>query len=232
MRLLVGLGNPGARYARTRHNIGFLAVDEIVRRHGFGPWRARFQGQCAEGTIDGEKVLALKPETYMNNSGRAVAEATRFFKIEPAQVIVVHDDIDLAAGKLRYKLGGGHAGHNGLRDIDAHIGNGYGRVRLGVGHPGVPEDVHDHVLDEFSRADMAWVNPLIEAVAEAFPLLITGDGQKFATRVALILNPPPRKGAATSEDAATPPRKGAATSEDAATPPPKPPRPAGGPDQN
>lgn len=193
MRLLVGLGNPGAKYARTRHNIGFMAVDEIVRRHGFGPWRARFQGQAAEGALDGEKLLALKPETYMNDSGRAVAEAARFYKIAPTDIIVMHDDIDLAAGKIRFKIGGGHAGHNGLRDIDAHIGNGYARVRLGIGHPGTSDEVHDHVLDEFSKADMAWVTPLIEAVAEAFPLLTPTDGQKFLTRVALILNPPPPK---------------------------------------
>ncbi|MQA65663.1 MAG: aminoacyl-tRNA hydrolase [Alphaproteobacteria bacterium] len=193
MRLLVGLGNPGARYARTRHNIGFMAVDEIVRRHGFGPWRARFQGKCAEGTVAGEKILALKPETWMNHSGRAVGEAVRFFKIEPAQVIVLHDEIDLAAGKIRFKIGGGNAGHNGLRDIDAHIGRDYARVRLGVGHPGVADDVHDHVLDEFSKADMAWVTPLVAAVAEAFPLLAGDDGARFLTRVALILNPPPPK---------------------------------------
>jgi PTH1 family peptidyl-tRNA hydrolase len=193
VRLLVGLGNPGARYARTRHNIGFMAVDEIVRRHGFGPWRARFQGKCAEGTVAGEKILALKPETWMNHSGRAVGEAVRFFKIEPAQVIVLHDEIDLAAGKIRFKVGGGNAGHNGLRDIDAHIGRDYARVRLGVGHPGVADDVHDHVLDEFSKADMAWVTPLVAAVAEAFPLLAGGDGARFLTRVALILNPPPPK---------------------------------------
>jgi PTH1 family peptidyl-tRNA hydrolase len=193
VRLLVGLGNPGARYARTRHNIGFMAVDEIVHRHGFGPWRARFQGKCAEGTVAGEKILALKPETWMNHSGRAVGEAVRFFKIEPAQVIVFHDEIDLAAGKIRFKIGGGNAGHNGLRDIDAHIGRDYARVRLGVGHPGVADDVHDHVLDEFSKADMAWVTPLVAAVAEAFPLLAGGDGARFLTRVALILNPPPPK---------------------------------------
>jgi PTH1 family peptidyl-tRNA hydrolase len=193
VRLLVGLGNPGARYARTRHNIGFMAVDEIVRRHGFGPWRARFQGKCAEGTVAGEKILALQPETWMNHSGRAVGEAVRFFKIEPAQVIVLHDEIDLAAGKIRFKVGGGNAGHNGLRDIDAHIGRDYARVRLGVGHPGVADDVHDHVLDEFSKADMAWVTPLVAAVAEAFPLLAGGDGARFLTRVALILNPPPPK---------------------------------------
>lgn len=191
MRLLVGLGNPGPKYARTRHNIGFMAVEEIVRRHSFGPWRARFQGQCAEAVVDDEKVIALKPETWMNNSGRAVGEAVRFFKLAPGDVTVIHDDIDLAAGKVRFKVGGGHAGHNGLRDIDAHIGKDYARVRLGIGHPGTSDDVHDHVLDEFSKADMAWVAPLIDAVSDAFPLLARGEGQKFLTRVALILNPPP-----------------------------------------
>lgn len=191
MRLLVGLGNPGPKYARTRHNIGFMAVDEIVRRHSFGPWRARFQGQCAEAVVDDEKVIALKPETWMNNSGRAVGEAVRFFKLAPGDVTVIHDDIDLAAAKVRFKVGGGHAGHNGLRDIDAHIGKDYARVRLGIGHPGTSDDVHDHVLDEFSKADMAWVAPLIDAVSDAFPLLARGEGQKFLTRVALILNPPP-----------------------------------------
>lgn len=204
MRLLVGLGNPGAKYARTRHNIGFMAVDEIVRRHSFASWRARFESQCAEGAIDGEKVLALKPETYMNNSGRAVGTAVRFFKLEPADVVVIHDDIDLAGGKIRYKVGGGHAGHNGLRDIDAHIGKDYARVRLGVGHPGLREQVHDHVLDPFSKAEMTWVEPLLDAVAEAFPLLVAGDSSKFLTRVALILNPPPPK------DAARPPHDGGA----------------------
>ena len=193
MRLLVGLGNPGAKYARTRHNIGFMAVDEIVHRHGFGPWRARFSGQCAEGMVDGEKVLALKPETFMNHSGRAVGEAVRFFKLEPADVTVIHDEIDLAAGKLRFKVGGGHAGHNGLRDIDNHIGKDYARVRVGVGHPGEPERVTDHVLDEFSKADMVWVTPLLDAIADAFPDLAKGDGPRFLTRVALVLNPPPPK---------------------------------------
>jgi PTH1 family peptidyl-tRNA hydrolase len=200
VRLLVGLGNPGAKYARTRHNIGFMAVDEIVRRHGFGPWRSRFSGQCAEGVVEGEKVLALKPETFMNNSGRAVGEAVRFFKLDPSDVTVIHDEIDLAAGKLRFKVGGGHAGHNGLRDIDAHIGKDYARVRIGVGHPGEPERVTNHVLDEFSKADMTWVTPLLDAVADAFPHLAKGDGARFLTQVALILNPPPPKSAGKKND--------------------------------
>ncbi len=207
MRLLVGLGNPGAKYARTRHNIGWMAVDEIVRRHGFGPWRARFEGRCAEGTVAGEKVLALKPETFMNDSGRAVGAAARFFKLAPADLVVIHDEVDLAPGKIRFKVGGGHAGHNGLRDIDAHIGRDYARVRLGIGHPGERDRVHGHVLDEFSKADMAWVTPLLDAVAEAFPLLVADGGARFLTRVAAILNPPPPKAApktAGGEPGATP----------------------------
>lgn len=193
MRLLVGLGNPGTKYAETRHNIGFMAVDEIVRRHSFGPWRRRFDGQCAEGTIDGEKVLALKPETFMNESGRAVGAAVRFYKLPPADVTVIHDEIDLAAGKVHFKVGGGHAGHNGLRNIDSHIGKDYARVRLGVGHPGEPERVTDHVLDSFSKADRTWLTPLIEAVAEAAPHLAKGDGPRFLTQVALILKPDSNK---------------------------------------
>jgi PTH1 family peptidyl-tRNA hydrolase len=193
VRLLVGLGNPGAKYAETRHNIGFMAVDEIVRRHSFGPWRRKFEGQCAEGTIDGEKILALKPETFMNESGRSVGAALRFFKLAPADVTVIHDEIDLAAGKIHFKVGGGHAGHNGLRSIDSHIGKDYARVRLGVGHPGEPERVTSHVLDSFSKADQTWLTPLIDAVAEAAPHLAKGDGQRFLTQVALILKPPPPK---------------------------------------
>jgi PTH1 family peptidyl-tRNA hydrolase len=189
----VGLGNPGAKYAQTRHNIGFMAVDEIVRRHSFGPWRARFDGVCAEGTVDGEKILALKPQTFMNLSGRSVGAAVRFFKLAPEDVVVIHDEIDLAAGKLRFKTGGGHAGHNGLRDIDNHIGKNYARVRIGIGHPGEPEQVSDHVLDTFSKTDMAWVTPLLDAVADAFPHLARGDGARFLTQVAVILNPPPKK---------------------------------------
>ena len=153
MLLLVGLGNPGPKYADNRHNIGFMAVDEIVRRHGFGAWRARFHGLAADGVLDGQKVLALKPTTFMNHSGRAVGEAMRFFKLEPAAVTVIHDEIDLAFGKVRVKRGGGHAGHNGLRDIDAHIGADFWRVRVGIGHPGDKELVHGHVLSDFAKAD-------------------------------------------------------------------------------
>ena len=195
MQLLVGLGNPGRTHAHSRHNIGFMAVDEIVRRHSFGPWRKRFEGQCAEGTIEGEKILVLKPQTYMNASGRAVGQAVRFFKLTPGDVTVIHDDIDLAPAKVRLKMGGGHAGHNGLRDIEAHIGRDYARVRIGVGHPGLKDEVTGHVLDSFSKAEMAWVEPLVEAIAEAFPHLAAGDGPGFTNRLALILTPEAPKSA-------------------------------------
>jgi PTH1 family peptidyl-tRNA hydrolase len=189
MHLLVGLGNPGTKHSHNRHNIGFMAVDEIVRRHSFGPWRKRFEGQCAEGTFDGEKVLVLKPDTYMNESGRAVAAATRFYKLMPADVTVIHDEIDLAPEKVRFKKGGGHAGHNGIRDIAAHIGADFARVRIGVGHPGLKDRVSGHVLDDFSKADMEWVAPLLSAIAEATPCLAAGDGPGFTNRLAMILAP-------------------------------------------
>jgi len=196
MLLLVGLGNPGPRYARNRHNIGFMVLDEIVRRHGFGPWRARFQGQAAEGRIGNAKVLALKPETYMNESGRAVGEALRFFKLAPDQVLVLHDEIDLAPGKVRVKTGGGAGGHNGIRSIDNHIGRAYRRVRLGVGHPGDKERVHGHVLQDFAKAEMPWVEKLIDCVATEIPLLVAGDDAAFMSRVAHVMTPPRPKPAA------------------------------------
>ena len=194
LRLLVGLGNPGARYARNRHNIGFMAVDAIVRRHGFGPWRKRFQGALAEGNLAGEKVAALKPMTYMNESGRSVGEAMRFFNLEPKDVIVIHDELDLPPGKVRVKTGGGVAGHNGLRSLGAHIGRDFQRVRIGVGHPGVKELVQPYVLQNFPPEEMTgWVVPLLAAVAEAMPLLVAGDGSGFMSKVALLRNPPAPK---------------------------------------
>ncbi len=193
IRLIVGLGNPGQRYAQNRHNIGFMAADILVRRHGFAPFRSKFQGALAEGNVAGERVYALKPQTYMNNSGDSVGEAARFYKIAPAEIAVLHDEIDLAPGKLRVKRGGGSAGHNGLRSIDDAIGEDYWRVRLGVGHPGVKELVQPYVLQNFDAEDMLWVTPLLEAVAEALPLLIAEDAPGFMTKVALILKPPPPK---------------------------------------
>lgn len=196
MLLLVGLGNPGSGYARHRHNIGFMAVDAIVRRHGFGPWRPRFDGEIAEGEIAGERVLALKPMTYMNESGRSVAAAARFYKIPPARTYVIHDEIELAPGKLRVKQGGGHAGHNGLRSIDALFANDYWRVRLGVGRPdraasqANPDMVSNYVLHDFPKADRPWVEKLIDAVAEHIPLLAAGKDATFANRIAAAMQPP------------------------------------------
>lgn len=201
MLLLVGLGNPGPEHERNRHNIGFMAADVIHRRHGFGPWRARFHGLIAEGTVAGKRVLALKPTTYMNRSGVAAGEAARFYKIAPADVTVLHDEMDLVAGKVRVKRGGGSAGHNGLRSLDAHIGPDYRRVRLGVGHPGDKERVLGWVLEDFRKSDAAWIEPLLDAVADALPHLLKGDDAGFMTRVALLAPVPgkdkaePAKGA-------------------------------------
>jgi PTH1 family peptidyl-tRNA hydrolase len=194
MLLLVGLGNPGPRHANNRHNFGFMAVDEIVRRYSFGPWRLRFQGRVAEGRIGDEKTFALEPETYMNESGRAVGEAVRFYKLDPAtQVIVLYDEIDLRPGKVRVKLGGGAGGHNGLRSIDRHIGRDYRRVRLGIGHPGDKDLVHGYVLQDFAKADAAWRDKLLDAVATELPRLIEGDEGAFMSRIAHIMNPPKPK---------------------------------------
>lgn len=190
MQLLVGLGNPGARHAENRHNIGFMALDLIANRYRFGPWRSRFQGEVAEGRIGDTKVLALKPQTYMNESGRAVGEALRFFKLDPADVIVLYDEIDLRPGKVRVKQGGGAGGHNGIRSIDAHIGKPFWRVRLGVGHPGDKDLVHGHVLRDFAKADRVWLEKLLDAVSDEIPLLIDGDDGAFMSRVAHIMTPP------------------------------------------
>lgn len=187
MRLFVGLGNPGAKYASNRHNIGFLAVDEIQRRHGFAPWRRRFQGETSEGVVDREKVVLLKPATFMNESGRAVQEAANFFKLAPADITVFQDELELPPAKVRVKVGGGIAGHNGLRSISAHIGNEYRRVRLGIGHPGVKELVHSHVLSDFAKSDRAWVEALCQAVADNAGLLAAGQDASFANKVHLTM---------------------------------------------
>jgi peptidyl-tRNA hydrolase, PTH1 family len=199
MFLFAGLGNPGAKYAGNRHNIGFMAVDEIVRRHGFSAWRRKFHGEVAEGTLGGEKVLALKPLTFMNDSGRAVEAAASFYNIDPAQVIVFYDELDLEPAKVRVKLGGGAAGHNGIRSIAAHIGPHFQRVRLGIGHPGDKNLVYPHVLSDFAKQERAWVTALIEAVAENCALLVEGQESSFQNRVHLALNPAPEKPAKPSE---------------------------------
>jgi PTH1 family peptidyl-tRNA hydrolase len=187
MRLFVGLGNPGAKYAGNRHNIGFMAVDEIARRHGFAPWRRRFQGETAEGTLERERVILLRPLTFMNDSGRAVQEAANFFKLTPADIAVFHDEIELPPAKLRVKVGGGIAGHNGLRSISAHVGNDYRRVRLGIGHPGVKELVKSHVLSDFAKSDRPWVEALLGAVADNAALLAVDRDSAFQNKVHLTM---------------------------------------------
>lgn len=189
MLLLVGLGNPGDKYARHRHNVGFMAADAIADAHGFGPSRSKFQGALREGLLGGEKTLILKPQTYMNDSGRSVGEAARFYKIEPDRIIVFYDELDLAPGKLRVKTGGGAAGHNGIRSIDSHIGNGFRRVRIGIGHPGDKSRVTGHVLGDFSKADQDWLTQMLDAIASAAPQLAENDSNKFATAVAQRLAP-------------------------------------------
>jgi peptidyl-tRNA hydrolase, PTH1 family len=187
MQLFVGLGNPGTKYARNRHNIGFMAVDEIARRHGFAPWRRRFQGETSEGTLDGERVILLKPTTYMNDSGRAVQEAANFFKLGADHITVFQDELELPPAKVRVKVGGGIAGHNGLRSISSHIGNEYRRVRLGIGHPGVKELVHAYVLADFAKDDAPWVSALCEALADSAALLAVGRDSTFQNKVHLSM---------------------------------------------
>ena len=188
MLLFVGLGNPGARHAGNRHNIGFMAVDAIAKRHGFAPWRRRFHGVATECTLGSEKVLLLWPSTFMNESGRAVAEAANFYKIDLSGIVVVHDEIELPPGKVRVKVGGGIAGHNGLRSISAHIGNDYKRVRIGVGHPGDKDLVHTHVLSDFAKSEKPWVEALCETVAENAGLLARGEDASFQNKVHLSMD--------------------------------------------
>jgi PTH1 family peptidyl-tRNA hydrolase len=187
MLLFVGLGNPGAKYAHNRHNIGFMLVDEIARRHGFAPWRRRFQGETAEGTLERERVILLKPMTYMNDSGQAVQEASNFFKLSPNEITVFHDEIELPPAKVRVKVGGGIAGHNGLRSVSAHVGNDYRRVRIGVGHPGIKELVYGHVLNDFGKDERPWVEALREAIAANAGLLAVGRDSTFQNKVHLAM---------------------------------------------
>jgi peptidyl-tRNA hydrolase, PTH1 family len=187
MLLIVGLGNPGSGYAGNRHNIGFMVVDAIAKRHGIGPWRRRFQGVSAEGPLAGERALLLLPGTYMNDSGRAVAEAANFYKLGLPDIVVFHDEIDLAPGRVRVKTGGGNAGHNGLRSISSHMGNGYRRVRIGVGHPGVKELVHGYVLNDFAKSERDWVEALCEVIADNAGLLAKGADATFQNKVHLAM---------------------------------------------
>ena len=191
MKLWVGLGNPGAKYAGNRHNIGFMALDRIAADHGFSGWKRTFQGLVAEGRLGGDKVLLLKPETFMNLSGQAVGEALRFHKLAPADLTVFHDELDLAPGRIRVKQGGGHAGHNGLRSIHAHVGEAYGRVRLGIGHPGHKDAVASYVLHDFAKADQDWLDDLLRGISDGAAALADGDGTRFLNAVNARLAPPP-----------------------------------------
>ncbi|TYB80569.1 aminoacyl-tRNA hydrolase [Maritimibacter fusiformis] len=203
MKLFVGLGNPGPKYAGNRHNIGYMAVDRIAVDHAFSPWRAKFQGVMCEGRLGREKVVLLKPETFMNLSGQSVGAAMRFFKLEPDDVTVFHDELDLAPGKVRLKQGGGHAGHNGLRSLHAHIGEGYHRVRLGIGHPGHKDRVSPYVLSDFAKADADWLDDLMRGISDGAPHLAEGDGPKFTNAIGLRMAPPrpaPKPETATTEE--------------------------------
>jgi len=232
MLIFAGLGNPGAKYAGNRHNIGFMALDMIARDHGFGPWKARFQGQTSEGTLSGEKVLLLKPDTFMNLSGQSVGEAMRFFKLDTTDITVFHDEIDLAPGKVRVKDGGGHAGHNGLRSIHQHIGPHYSRVRMGVGHPGRKEAVPGYVLHDFAKADQDWLDDVLRGCSDGAPYLAAGDSGRFQNAVALRTAPPrssggtaPKSGKPAEAKAAVKPQPKPATKTEPEVAPAAPPAP-------
>lgn len=190
MKLFVGLGNPGAKYAHNRHNIGFMALDQIASDHGFSPWRTKFQGQLCEGKLGAEKVVMLKPETFMNLSGQSVGEAMRFFKLDSTDITVFHDELDLAPSKVRLKSGGGHAGHNGLRSIHQHISPHYDRVRLGVGHPGHKDRVAGYVLSDFAKSEQEWLDDVLRGIGDGAAHLANDEGPKFLNAIALRANPP------------------------------------------
>ena len=206
MKLFVGLGNPGAKYARNRHNIGYMAVERIAEAHGLAPWRAKFQGLVTQGQLGPEKVVLLKPETFMNLSGQSVGEAMRFYKLAPEDVVVFHDELDLAPGKMKLKQGGGHAGHNGLRSIHQHIGESYDRVRLGIGHPGHKDRVSGYVLSDFAKAEEGWLDDLLRGIEDGAPFLAAGNGAKFSNAVALRAAPAkPKPAPKPKPDGAAPP---------------------------
>ena len=224
MQLFVGLGNPGEKYARNRHNIGFMALDRIAGDHGFSLWRSKFQGQVSEGRLGSEKVVLLKPHTFMNLSGQSVGEALKFFKLDPSELTVFHDEIDLAPGKVRLKAGGGHAGHNGLRSIHQHIGPHYDRVRLGVGHPGHKDAVPGYVLRDFPKADQDWLDDVMRGLSDGAGALAAGEGPRFLNAVSLRVNPPRSGGGAKGGTKPTPEK--AATPKPAKEPAPSSPEPA------
>jgi peptidyl-tRNA hydrolase, PTH1 family len=221
MKLFVGLGNPGAKYAGNRHNIGFMALDRIAKDHGFSPWKKAFQGLVSEGRLGAEKLILLKPETFMNLSGQSVRAAVDFYKIDLAEITVFHDELDLAPGKLRVKQGGGHAGHNGLRSIHAHMGEAYARVRLGIGHPGHKDKVAAYVLNDFAKADQDWLDDLLRGISDGAEALAAGDAARFQNAVALRMTPP-RPSTGTQK----PEKTGPAANAKPATPSPAPPAPA------
>ncbi len=220
MKLFVGLGNPGAKYAGNRHNIGFMALDRIAEDHGFTPWRRGYQGLVSEGRLGSEKVVLLKPETFMNLSGQSVRAAVDFYKFGLEDIIVFHDELDLAPGKCRVKQGGGHAGHNGLRSIHAHLGEAYGRIRLGIGHPGHKDAVANYVLNDFAKTEQNWLDDLLRGISEGAQSLAEGDSARFMNAVALRTNPPrPSTGVEKPERMAKQPKA-------PPTPKPAPPPPA------
>ncbi|MBP1861079.1 aminoacyl-tRNA hydrolase [Rhizobium herbae] len=185
MLIFAGLGNPGAQYAGNRHNIGFMAVDAIQRRHAFSPWSKKFKALISEGEIGGERVLLMKPQTFMNLSGEAVGEAMRFYKLEPKDILAIYDELDLIQGKARIKTGGGHGGHNGIKSLDAHCGREYRRLRLGIGHPGSKEQVHNHVLGDFAKTDRVWLEPLLDALADNADMLVRAEDSQFLNKLTL-----------------------------------------------
>lgn len=217
MKLFTGLGNPGPKYAGNRHNIGFMALDRIASDHGFGPWRKAYQGLVSEGRLGGEKVALLKPETFMNLSGQSVRAAMTFWKLTPEDLIVFHDELDLAPGKCRVKQGGGHAGHNGLRSIHSHIGDAYGRVRLGIGHPGHKDAVAHYVLHDFNKADQDWLDDLLRGLSDGAPALADGDSAKFLNAVSLR-TAPPRSSTGTAGPAKSAPKEAGADTRKASAP--------------
>lgn len=187
MLIIAGLGNPGPKYAANRHNIGFMAVDAIHRKNPFSPWSKKFKGEISEGELGGEKVLLIKPQTFMNLSGESVGEAMRFYKLAPKDIVAIYDELDLAPGKARIKVGGGHGGHNGVKSLDAHCGKDYRRLRLGIGHPGVKELVHNHVLGDFAKADHTWLDPLLDELGLNADMLVRGEDSQLMNKLALAV---------------------------------------------
>lgn len=206
MLIIAGLGNPGAKYAGNRHNIGFMAVDAIYRRHAFSPWSKKFKAEISEGELGGEKVLLIKPQTFMNLSGEAVGEAMRFYKLQPSDLVAIYDELDLPAGKARLKTGGGHGGHNGIKSLDAHCGKEYRRLRLGIGHPGAKELVHNHVLGDFAKVDNDWLELLLDTLADNADMLVRNEDSQLMNKIALAL------GGKSEEEKPKPEKKPAAKS--------------------